>query len=233
MFFYVLRNEAVTITVFTQVVLQEHYYFLAKKSRIKPFRYYCTVLLLFEGVLLFILTWYYKLLYNINNHSTLLLTFQCKSFVCPGNYSSSMPWPRGTQSVYYIIYGILIVSWPSKFTRTISYLDWDGYEYFRYENNSDKCLQKIWCSTIQGCGKIKIISRNKDKTLRIVPQCGTIWGCGTNRVNMANNMCICLNENQSIYAPIMKQKYYRIFRVYSTGAEGLWSNNRLLYSHVQ
>ena len=229
MFFYVLRNEAVIITVFTRVLPQEYYYFFAKKSRIKPFRYYCTVLL-FEGVLLFILTCHYKLLYNINIHSTLLLTFQCKSFVYLGNYSSSMPWSRGTQLVYYIIYGISIVSWPSKFTRTISYLDRDGYKYFRYENTSDKCLRKIWCSTIQGCGKIKIISKNKD---RIVPQCGTIWGCGTNRVNMANNMCICLNENQSIYAPIMKQKYYRIFRVYSTGAEGLWSNNRLLYSHVQ
>ena len=41
-----------------------------------------------------------------------------------------------------------------------------------------KCLQKIWCgTTIQGCSTLNIISRNKDKTLRIVPQ------CGTNRVN--------------------------------------------------
>ena len=46
-----------------------------------------------------------------------------------------------------------------------------------------KCLQKIWCGTIRECGAINIISRNKDKTLRIVPQCGTIRGCGTNRVN--------------------------------------------------
>ena len=47
-----------------------------------------------------------------------------------------------------------------------------------------KCLQKLWCGTIRGCGTIKIISRNKDKTLWIVPQCGTIQGCSTNRVNM-------------------------------------------------
>ena len=38
----------------------------------------------------------------------------------------------------------------------------------------NKCLQKIWCSIIRGCGAINIISRNKDETLRIVPQCGTI-----------------------------------------------------------
>ena len=43
--------------------------------------------------------------------------------------------------------------------------------------------KKVWCSTIRGCGTIKIISGNKDKTLQIVPQCGTIRGCGTIRVN--------------------------------------------------
>ena len=43
--------------------------------------------------------------------------------------------------------------------------------------------KKIWCGTIQGCSTIKIISRNKDKTLWIVPQCGPIWGCSTNWVN--------------------------------------------------
>ena len=31
-------------------------------------------------------------------------------------------------------------------------------------------VAKIWCGTI------KIISRNKDKTFRLVPQCGTNWG---------------------------------------------------------
>jgi len=37
--------------------------------------------------------------------------------------------------------------------------------------------KKIWCSTIRGCSAINIISRSKDKTLQIVPQ------CSTNRVN--------------------------------------------------
>ena len=49
--------------------------------------------------------------------------------------------------------------------------------YFRYENTSDKYLQKIWCGTIWGCSTIK------DKPLRIVPQCRTIRGCATNWVN--------------------------------------------------
>ena len=44
-------------------------------------------------------------------------------------------------------------------------------------------VYKIWCGTIRGCGVINIISRNKDKTLQIVPHCGTIRGCGTNQVN--------------------------------------------------
>ena len=43
--------------------------------------------------------------------------------------------------------------------------------------------KKIWCGTIQGCGTIYIISRINDKILRIVPQCSTIRGCSTNRVN--------------------------------------------------
>ena len=42
----------------------------------------------------------------------------------------------------------------------------------------------MWCGTIRGCSTIEIMSRNKDKTLQIVPQCGTIRGCSTNRVNM-------------------------------------------------
>ena len=54
-----------------------------------------------------------------------------------------------------------------------------GYKYFRYENTSDKCLQKVWCGTIRGCGTIKVILKSKDKTLQIVPLCGTIQGCGT------------------------------------------------------
>ena len=53
----------------------------------------------------------------------------------------------------------------------------------KYENTRDKCSQKIWCGGIGGCSIIKTISRNKDKTLQIVPQCGTIRGCSTNRVN--------------------------------------------------
>ena len=48
---------------------------------------------------------------------------------------------------------------PSKFTATISYLDSDRCEHLRFENTTVKCLQKIWCGTIQGCGTTKIISR--------------------------------------------------------------------------
>ena len=48
------------------------------------------------------------------------------------------------------------------------------YKYFRYENTSDKSLQKVCCGTIRGCGTIKVILKSKDKTLQIVPLCGTI-----------------------------------------------------------
>ena len=69
----------------------------------------------------FILTCHYKLLYNIIAHCYLL--FNARTLFHLGNYSSSMPCPRGIQSVYKIIYGISIVSWASKFITTISYLD--------------------------------------------------------------------------------------------------------------
>ena len=65
-------------------------------------------------------------------------------------------------------FGILIFLWLSKFTRTISFLDCDGYEYVRYESTCDKCLQKMWCGSIRDCGTIKLIFRNKDKIIQIL-----------------------------------------------------------------
>ena len=79
-----------------------------------------------------------------------------------------------TPSVYFRIY---------KFTRTISYLHWHVYEYYKYGNTSNMCVQKLWYGTIRWFGTINIIYRNKDKALQIVLQYVTIQGCSTNRVN--------------------------------------------------
>ena len=40
------------------------------------------------------------------------------------------------------------------------------------------------CGTIWGSSTIRIIPRNKNKILWIMPQCSTIWGCSLNWVNM-------------------------------------------------
>jgi len=64
------------------------------------------------------------------------------------------------------------------------HLHWNKkHEYYRYRSNSNEHLRKVQCNTIWGCGTIRIISRNKNKTLQIVPQWGAIRGCITNRVN--------------------------------------------------
>ena len=62
----------------------------------------------------------------------------------------------------------------------------ERYTVSLYWNPVISVYKKVWCGTIRGCGTVKIISRNKDETLRIVPQCDTIRGCGTNRVNMVS-----------------------------------------------
>ena len=69
----------------------------------------------------------------------MLLTFLFKNFVLPRQL-------KFKQSVYNIRN---IWNFDCHLARTISYLDWDRYEHFRYGKTSNKCLQKVWCGTIQ------------------------------------------------------------------------------------
>ena len=123
----------------------------------------------------------------------MLLTFLCKSFVLHKQLRvCHARLERYTVSLL-TISRISIVSWLCQFTRTVSYLHWNGNGYHRYGNTSNKYLPKLWCSTIWVCGTIKIIFRNKVKTLRIVPQCGTI------QVNTVRNSKILIDIIIAVY----------------------------------
>jgi len=84
-------------------VPQGYYYFLAKIKDKKPFKWCCTAVI-FKGALPI----YFNLPLNttgFNNiiaykQSQLIALFYARTSFYPGNYSSNMLCPRGTQTVY-------------------------------------------------------------------------------------------------------------------------------------
>ena len=133
----------------------------------------------------FILTCHYGLLHNIIAYKQLQHTatyFSSKVFVLARQLQSKHVWFESyTVSLQNNIQNFnRLLAWPGLF---LAYIEMDM-------NTSGmgalviSVYKKIWCSIIRGCNTINIITRNKDKTLWIVPQCGTIRGCSTNRVNM-------------------------------------------------